>query len=218
MSVRSIGNLCRGVTNCFDGRRKLDICVAPSRKRSGMEISMKNVMKTYSGLRLDPFDPKPEEIRIEDIAHALSLLCRGNGQVTHFYSVAQHCLNCEREAEARGLNRRLRLACLLHDASEAYLNDIIRPVKQCLTEYKEAEDHFLEVIYQRFGLGGLTEEEWSVVKEIDDALLVYDLVELLHEPLPEAGYQFTLTPDIAQKPFEEVEAAYIGKAKELMDI
>ncbi len=175
-------------------------------------------MKTYSGLRIDPFDPKPEEIHIEDIAHALSLICRGNGQVTHFYSVAQHCLNCEKEAEARGYNRRLRLACLLHDASEAYLNDIIRPVKQYLEKYKETEDHFLEVIYQSFGLGDLTKEEWDVVREIDDALLDYDLVELLHEPMPEGGYQFISLPDIEQKPFEEVEAAYIRKAKELMEI
>lgn len=174
-------------------------------------------MKTYSGLRIDPFDPKSEEIHIEDIAHALSLICRGNGQVTHFYSVAQHCLNCEREAEARGHGRRLRLACLLHDASEAYLNDIIRPVKQYLTKYIETEDHFLDVIYQSFGLGDLTKEEWDVVREIDDALLDYDLVELLREPMPEGGYQFTTEPDIEQRPFEEVEAAYIRKAKELMD-
>ncbi|MDE6714844.1 MAG: phosphohydrolase [Lachnospiraceae bacterium] len=178
---------------------------------------MSTYMKTYSGLRIDPFDPRPEEIHIEDIAHALSLICRGNGQVTHFYSVAQHCLNCEREAEARGHGRRLRLACLLHDASEAYLNDIIRPVKQYLTKYIETEDHFLDVIYQSFGLGDLTREEWDVVREIDDALLDYDLVELLREPMPEGGYQFTTKPDIEQRPFEEVEAAYIRKAKELMD-
>lgn len=179
---------------------------------------MNTYMKTYSGLRIDPFDPKPEEIHIEDIAHALSLICRGNGQVTHFYSVAQHCLNCEKEAEARGYNRRLRLACLLHDASEAYLNDIIRPVKQYLTKYKETEDHFLDVIYQSFGLGDLTKEEWDVVREIDDALLDYDLVELLHEPMPEGGYQFISVPDIEQRSFEEVEAAYIRKAKELVEI
>lgn len=175
-------------------------------------------MKTYSGLRIDPFDPKPGEIHIEDIAHALSLICRGNGQVTHFYSVAQHCLNCEKEAAARGYGRRLRLACLLHDASEAYLNDIIRPVKQYLTKYIETEEHFLDVIYQSFGLGDLTKEEWDVVREIDDALLDYDLVELLCEPMPEGGYQFTTKPDIEQRPFEEVEAAYIRKAKELMDV
>lgn len=177
---------------------------------------MKTYMKTYSGLKIDPFDPKPEEIRIEDIAHALSLICRGNGQVTHFYSVAQHCLNCEREAEARGHGRRLRLACLLHDASEAYLNDIIRPVKQYLEKYNEIEDHFLEVIYESFGLGDLTKEEWAVVREIDDALLDFDLVELLCEPMPERGYQFTLVPDIGQRTFEEVEAAYLSKAEELI--
>ena len=177
---------------------------------------MSTYMKTYSGLRIDPFDPKPEEIRIEDIAHALSLICRGNGQVTHFYSVAQHCLNCEKEAEARGYDRRIRLACLLHDASEAYLNDIIRPVKQYLAKYQETEDHFLDVIYQHFGLGDLTKEEWETVREIDDILLDYDLVELLREPMPEGGYQFLRMPDIEQRPFADVETAYLDKAKELM--
>ena len=179
---------------------------------------MSSYLKTYSGLHIDPLDPKTEEIRLKDIAHALSLICRGAGQVTHFYSVAQHCLNCEREAEARGLSRRLRLACLLHDASEAYLNDIIRPVKQYLPEYKKAEDYFLKVIYERFGLGDLREDEWQTVREIDDALLAYDLVELLHEPMPDGGYQFKITPDIGEKSFEEVENAYIEKANFLMSV
>lgn len=179
---------------------------------------MSSYLKTYSGFCVDPLAPKTEEIQLEDIAHALSLICRGTGQVTHFYSVAQHCLNCEREAEARKLSIRIRLACLLHDASEAYLNDIIRPVKQYLPEYIKTEEHFLSVIFERFGLGDLNEDEWQTVREIDDALLAYDLVELLHEPMPEGGYRFKITPDIGEKSFKEVEAAYIEKANYLMSV
>ena len=73
---------------------------------------------TYTGVHLNPADPDPDQIRIEDIAHALSLICRGNGQVRTFWSVGEHCLCCAREAEARGLSSRVVLACLLHDASE----------------------------------------------------------------------------------------------------
>ena len=60
----------------------------------------------------------PEAISIRDIAHALSLICRGNGHVRNFWSVGQHCLDCAHEAQARKLSPRMILACLLHDASE----------------------------------------------------------------------------------------------------
>ena len=87
---------------------------------------------TYSKLRFDPVDPDPESIKIEDIAHSLSLLCRANGHFKRFFSVAQHSLNCCREAKARDYSEKIQHACLLHDASEAYLSDITRPVKHHL--------------------------------------------------------------------------------------
>ena len=74
---------------------------------------------TYMGHRFDPVNPQMETLDIRDIAHALSLTCRGNGHVKQFFSVGQHCIMCAREAEARGYSKRVILACLLHDASEA---------------------------------------------------------------------------------------------------
>lgn len=53
-----------------------------------------NTMTTYSGRKFDPMQMTPGDVYIEDIAHALSLLCRGGGQLTYFYSVGQHSLNC----------------------------------------------------------------------------------------------------------------------------
>ena len=94
-----------------------------------------NTMTTYSGSKFDPMQMTPGDVYIEDIAHALSLLCRGGGQLTYFYSVGQHSLNCAAEAKARGWSERQQLACLLHDASEGYISDIIRPVKIYLTNY-----------------------------------------------------------------------------------
>ena len=116
-------------------------------------------IKTYSGIMFDPLNPREELIRIGDIAHALSMLCRANGHFKSFYSVGQHCINCAKEAEGRGYSDRVVLACLLHDGAEAYVSDIIRPVKVLLENFDEIETRFQEAIYAHFGLGDLTEEE-----------------------------------------------------------
>lgn len=79
---------------------------------------MSEYITTYTGQHFEPTNPDPELIRIEDIAHALSMLCRGNGHVKTFWSVGQHCICCAREAAARGLSNRMVLACLLHDARQ----------------------------------------------------------------------------------------------------
>ena len=98
---------------------------------------MGSYIKTYSGKRFEPMNPDPECIQIEDIAHALSLLCRGNGHVKTFWSVGQHCICCAKEAKARGLSDRMVLACLLHDASECYMSDVPRPLKINLPAYQK---------------------------------------------------------------------------------
>ena len=90
---------------------------------------------TYTGKLFDPLIATADEIDIADIAHALHLLCRANGHFPHFYSVAQHSINCAREALARGFSERVQLGCLLHDASEAYMSDVPRPFKQFLLDY-----------------------------------------------------------------------------------
>ena len=71
---------------------------------------------TYTGKHFDPINPETELIDIKDIAHALSLICRGNGQVKSFFSVGQHCINPAKEAKLRGYSNRVILACLIHDA------------------------------------------------------------------------------------------------------
>ena len=142
---------------------------------------MTDYIATYTGIHMVPTDPKIEDFRIEDIAHALSLICRGNGQVQSFWSVGEHCIACAKEAAARGLPDRLVLACLLHDAAECYLSDVPRPFKKKLPAYQEAEDRILSLVYQRFLGLELTEEEAAVLKGIDDDLLWYDLEILLNE-------------------------------------
>ena len=182
-----------------------------------MEQKKTNYLKTYMGKRVDPIEVEAEDITLEDIAHALSLMCRGNGQVIHFYSVGQHCINCAKEAKARGWNVRLQLGCLLHDAAEAYMSDLITPIKVHMPKYYEIEERFLKAVYEKFGLSDLSAQEWEMIMDVDRALLIYDLVELLKEPVPEEGYKVVRLPDISFRPFEEVEEEYKSLAKELLE-
>ena len=104
---------------------------------------------TFSKVQMNPLCPKQEEIRIEDIAHAQSLMTRANGHFPEFYSVGQHSIACAREAIARNYSSRVVLACLLHDGSEAYLSDITRPVKGELSEYRR-RTLFMFVFWDRY--------------------------------------------------------------------
>jgi len=167
-----------------------------------------NHITTYTGKHFEPLNPDPEKILIEDIAHALSLICRGNGHVKTFWSVGQHCICCAQEARARGYSERVALAALLHDASECYMSDIPRPFKQDLPEYREREDRLIRMVYEKFLGSALTPEEEALVKEVDDVLLWYDLDNLLEDQFGE-GPELHIDLDYAVRPFEEVEQEYM---------
>jgi hypothetical protein len=164
---------------------------------------------TYGGTHFYPTNPKPEDIHITDIAHALSLICRGNGHVKTFFSVGQHCINCALEAEARGAGGRLILACLLHDASECYMSDVPRPFKKTMVEYQKQEEYLLQMIYQHFLGSALTEDEQKFLKQIDDDLLYYDLKELLNEPPEGEAPVLHIDLNYEVQPFETVEKNYL---------
>ena len=171
---------------------------------------MSEYITTYTGKHFEPTNPNPELIRIEDIAHALSMICRGNGHVKTFWSVGQHCVCCAREAAARGLSNRMVLACLLHDASECYMSDVPTPFKNELPEYQEQEEQLLSMIYEKFLGSDLTEEEQKELKEIDHAMLWYDLEHLLGEiqygEIPELHIEL----DYTVHSFSEVEEEYLA--------
>ena len=110
-----------------------------------------------SGRRLDLLDPSPLDVEIEDIAHGLARVARWNGQTNgaHIFSVAQHTLLVEAVARARTprLDRKLRLAILLHDAPEYVIGDMISPFKAVIGDsYKAVEQRLLAAIHLRFGL------------------------------------------------------------------
>ncbi len=178
----------------------------------------KDFIITFSKQKFSPLQAKAEEIDMIDIAHALSLMCRANGHIRHFYSVAQHCLNCSREAKARGLSEEVQLACLLHDASEAYLSDITRPIKRSLPQYLEFEEVLQNQIFEKFNLVHLKEEEHSLVKEIDDTLLYYELLELIKEEIFEERPEIVSIPDLEQRDFLAVEEAFLSEYERLVSL
>ena len=113
--------------------------------------------RMLSGRRLDLLDPSPLDVEMEDIAHGLARVARWNGQTSgaHIYSVAQHTLLVEAIARVRAprLDRRGRLAILLHDAPEYVIGDMISPFKAIIGDaYKGTEARLLAAIHLRFGL------------------------------------------------------------------
>ena len=134
---------------------------------------------TFTGENFVPTDPDINQIHIEDIAHALSLMCRANGHFERFYSIAQHSINCYYEAKARSHSENVQMACLLHDASEAYLSDITRPVKKHLLKYQEIEKNLQRVIFSRFLSSPLTDDEATQVEKVDYDMLVYEFDALM---------------------------------------
>lgn len=104
-------------------------------------------VQTVSGRLVDLIDPDPASIAIDDIAHSLSMQCRYNGHIRHFYSVAQHSVLvaavCPPEHAMWGL---------LHDAAEAYTGDIVRPVRAQLGGVDELEQRLLRAVALHFAL------------------------------------------------------------------
>jgi hypothetical protein len=136
---------------------------------------MSRWIQTFTGKAFDPFDPKPEDICIEDIAHALANVCRFTGHSRQFYSVAQHSVEV-----ATRLPHELQAAALLHDASEAYLTDLPRPIKRRpeFQFYREAEERLQQAIYRRFGLKPSLEQA-ARIKQMDKQMLMLEKQLLL---------------------------------------
>lgn len=108
-------------------------------------------IRTYTGLYMNVFDPTPEMICIEDIAHSLAFQCRFGGHLPEFYSVAQHSVYVCDIVEANPGEDSVRLQALLHDASEAYLLDIPSPIKHKLDDYRKIEQRLMVAIADKFG-------------------------------------------------------------------
>jgi hypothetical protein len=134
---------------------------------------------TSTGKHLDLVDPQPDMIDLIDIANGLANTCRFTGQCRFYYSVAQHS-----ELASRIVDPQFALEALLHDATEAYICDIPRPLKQLLPDYRKVEARLDAVIRARFGLPA--EQSWEIT-QADMVMLATekrDLMPFDRDPWP----------------------------------
>lgn len=108
---------------------------------------------TYSGPLFDFKNPHADMIRIEDIARGLSNSAHFGGQTKQYFSIAQHCMLVYELMPTEYMeDYTMGMAALLHDASEAYTGDMLKPLKNMLPEFKKIEDRIMEVIFTKYDL------------------------------------------------------------------
>lgn len=175
------------------------------------EIIAKSWVITYSGKRFNILDPNPADVKIEDIACALARQARFNGHTRFFYSVGQHsCLGAEISP-----TKEIALHMLFHDATEAYVGDLVSPVKALLPDFEIIESRIHWAISQAFNL------EYplpKVVKQIDRRLLATEVRDLITKDLQswsigeDEPFDFPIIP----WPPEVTEARFLEIAKSLL--
>jgi len=203
----------------------------PRRAKSRLQRAPRAWQRMLSGRRLDLLDPSPLDIEIEDIAHGLARVARWNGQTNgaHIFSVAQHCLLVEALARIREprLDRRYRLAVLLHDAPEYVIGDMISPFKAVIGDaYKAVERRLLASIHRRFGLPIKSAPELEALIKIADRQAAYlEATRLAGFAAAEARRFFGHPPDISPAmerdylkswPAETAQARYLERFTKLI--
>ena len=158
---------------------------------------MKNWFQTFTGKLVEAENPTPNMIDIQDIAHALSMTCRFGGHCRDFYSIAEHSVLVLRygklppnvsKSSLHGIIA--RLALLLHDAAEAYVGDIITPVKNLLRDFGPLERKWAEAIEKKFELPNVLSLPGEYVKDADRAILSQEVAALFSPVAPEWWQKF----------------------------
>ncbi len=134
-------------------------------------------LTTISGRKFYPLDPRPEDVDIHDIAWSLSRICRFGGHVTSHYSVATHCV-----AMSYVVPEEDALWALLHDASEAYVGDMVKPLKKNMGLYMETEAKVISVIMEKYGLPLEMPES---VRIADTGILNAERLLFTNQPVPD---------------------------------
>ncbi|MEM7400055.1 MAG: HD family hydrolase [Pseudomonadota bacterium] len=182
--------------------------------------------RMLSGRRLDLLDPSPLDIEIEDIAHGLARVARWNGQTSgrSAFSVAQHSLLVDDIAHFldRKLERRWRLAALLHDAPEYVVGDLISPFKAAVgLDYKALENKLLAAIHIRFGLPArLPRPVTTLIKRADRVAAYLEATQLAGFSETEARRffgRFKTLPvlDLTPVPAYTIKARFLERFREL---
>lgn len=113
---------------------------------------LNNTIKVASGHYVDLLNPDPATIDIESIAKALSKICRFGGHCPRFYSVAEHSILACNLALNDGVRGKELMAVLLHDAAEAYIGDMVKPLKVLMDQYRESEEKVEAAVAKRFNV------------------------------------------------------------------
>jgi hypothetical protein len=171
-------------------------------------LMSRTMMQTVTGLAIDLVNFSETDVRLADISHALSMINRFTGHTKYPYSVAQHSV-----LVSRLVDERFALWGLLHDASEAYLNDLSTPLKSLCGEYMALEDHYMRTIAKKFGL------KWPMPHEVKEA----DLRVLMAEKrdIVPAGHEWGIPVDpanidISPMTWQEAKKAFEDRYKELV--
>lgn len=128
-----------------------------------------NTIKVAAGWYVDLQDPEPVTLDIESIASALSKICRFGGHCPQFYSVAEHCFHATGIAAKDKIGGAALRAILLHDATEAYLGDMVKPLKQIMPQYSVLEAKMEAAVAERFNVD--FERYADIVKHYDRLML-----------------------------------------------
>lgn len=151
---------------------------------------------TYTNKKFYPLSPKPQDVCLEDIVWALSFKCRWTGHSRVFYSVAEHSVRVAeevlRQVQAMSVEEHVpyqaALIGLMHDATEAYLPDVARPIKESIlidlgeevVSFREAEDRLMKVISTALELPSLSSELYPQIKRADDVVLITEARDIVH--------------------------------------
>lgn len=175
-------------------------------------------IQTRSGVQFHPFDARPEDFRIEDIAHALSYCCRFAGHVSEFYSVAEHSVRVSSLIQHWGDPAEVQLAGLLHDAAEAYIGDFPRPLKQmpAFASYLALDSELSAKVAAKFGLSF----PWHPsVRRADEALLGTEARDLMSPVLKDWNRHLEQLPDRIQPWSSDLaESRFMRRFRHLADV
>lgn len=141
--------------------------------------------QTFMGGRFYPLDPRPEELEFEDLCLGLANTARFGGQTIAFYSVAQHCVHAHQAAMLLGGDEHQCAAALFHDAAEAWLGDMPRPIKVLLPEFQKIEAATMAAFEQRFAVDVASHH--GFVKDVDNQVCEWERRVLLPNSAPWPG-------------------------------
>ena len=175
-------------------------------------------IETFTGRLINPLRPDESEVDIEDIAHSLSMQCRFNGHCARFYSVAEHSVHTAKLAEMLfPKDPDIAKFALLHDASEAYLCDIPRPLKSSFINYLKWEKLLSDIIFRKFLKRVPLQGGDEKILKVDNIMLATESFELSASKgemwgVPEKRRSdislFCWSPDVAEKQFRKLAAKY----------